>query len=79
MKYIALALSTLLSVAYSNEVPSPKLIRSLFASSFYTAIEHDKKLMEKSTTQIDLGRTLFFDKRLSANSNISCNDCHDLK
>ena len=35
--------------------------------------------MEKSTTQIDLGRTLFFDKRLSANSNISCNDCHDLK
>ena len=31
-----------------------------------------------STAEVDLGRTLYYDPRLSKNHDISCNSCHQL-
>ena len=41
----------------------------------------DKKVFVNSyeLTTITIKRILFFDKRLSGDSKISCNSCHDLK
>ena len=46
---------------------------------YLTVVEKDEKHLKKAKEKIDLGRVLFFDKRLSGKSDISCNSCHDLK
>jgi len=39
---------------------------------------HADATAEPSQAQVDLGRMLFFDKRLSKDRDLSCNSCHDL-
>lgn len=46
---------------------------------YLTVVEKDETHLKVAKEKIDLGRVLFFDKRLSGESNISCNSCHDLK
>jgi cytochrome c peroxidase len=50
-------------------------INLLFASSLITPIPTDIKL---DTHKVNLGKKLFFDKKLSKDSTISCAHCHDL-
>jgi len=46
---------------------------------YLTIVEKNETHLKKEKEKIDLGRVLFFDKRLSGQGNISCNSCHDLK
>jgi cytochrome c peroxidase len=39
----------------------------------------DQPLSGVDRAQVDLGKVLYFDKRLSRDNTISCNSCHDLK
>ena len=50
-------------------------INLLFASSLITPIPTDIKL---DTHKVNLGKKLFFDKKLSKDGTISCAHCHDL-
>ncbi len=46
---------------------------------YFVPVEQDNQYLNDNQKKIDLGRYLYFDKRLSLNSTISCNSCHDLK
>lgn len=46
---------------------------------YLSVLEKDEVHLKKEKDKIDLGRVLFYDKRLTVNSDISCNSCHDLK
>lgn len=46
---------------------------------YLSVLEKDEAHLKKEKDRIDLGRVLFYDKRLSSNSDRSCNSCHDLK
>ena len=46
---------------------------------FFVTVKAQPDYEVKNKAKVTLGRTLFFDKRLSKNSDISCNSCHDLK
>ncbi|MEC3907890.1 cytochrome c peroxidase [Tamlana sp. 2201CG12-4] len=46
---------------------------------YFVPIEKDDEFLSIEKEKIDLGRRLFYDKTLSAQANISCNSCHDLK
>jgi cytochrome c peroxidase len=65
------------SLAEVNEKLSPKNIRKLLKPYMKMQVRDDDGLQENKP-QVDLGRILFYDKRLSKNEQISCNDCHDL-
>jgi|TARA_B100000959_G_scaffold78163_1_gene82948 cytochrome c peroxidase len=56
---------------------SPQALRDLF-KPYMKVLEHDQVMLKKSSARIELGRVLFYDRRLSPNSEVSCNDCHDL-
>lgn len=45
---------------------------------FFSPITNDLNLDLKSDAKVNLGYHLFYDPRLSKNSTISCNSCHDL-
>lgn len=46
---------------------------------FFTTVKENPEYIEKNNAKLELGKTLFFDKRLSKRSDISCNSCHDLQ
>jgi cytochrome c peroxidase len=56
---------------------SPQALRDLF-KPYMKVLEHDQVMLKKSIARIELGRVLFYDRRLSLKSEVSCNDCHDL-
>ncbi|WP_282134042.1 cytochrome-c peroxidase [Seonamhaeicola maritimus] len=45
---------------------------------YFILVEQDNEFLIKEQQKIQLGRQLFYDKRLSANTNVSCFSCHDL-
>ena len=86
------ALSLLIAVLFSNfgfaqqnpgdtqtKTPAISLqaLRDLF-KPYMKVLEHDQVMLKKSRERIELGRVLFYDRRLSLKSEVSCNDCHDL-
>jgi len=46
---------------------------------YFVPVKKDTVFTLEEKKKINLGRTLFYDKRLSKNSSVSCNACHDLK
>ncbi len=62
--------------AATNEI-DPKTVHAAFGD-FVKPLIKDEAALKKSVDLITLGRTLFYDTRLSQNETISCNDCHDL-
>ena len=61
-----------------TENESPQEIRRRL-SPYMKMFVRDAAALTKNKAKIDLGRTLFYDKRLSATSTFSCNACHDLE
>lgn len=57
---------------------SPKSVRKLL-SPYMKILKVDKEKLKANKDKIDLGRILYYDKRLSVKKDISCNSCHDLK
>ena len=45
-------------------------------SPYFVPVEHNYEKLDKN--KVDLGRYLFFDKNISENNIISCNNCHNL-
>jgi cytochrome c peroxidase len=50
----------------------------LLASFSALPASFDTELNPSTPEKVELGRMLFFDKRLSKNHDVSCNSCHDL-
>ena len=50
------------------------------AAAFFSSppAEASPKAYAMSDALVNLGRTLYYDKRLSKNHDVSCNSCHDL-
>ena len=46
---------------------------------FFTTVKENPDYLKKNAAKVELGKALFFDTRLSKNSDISCNSCHDLQ
>ncbi|WP_139957005.1 cytochrome-c peroxidase [Flavicella sediminum] len=46
---------------------------------YFKPVVKDVVFLEKEKHTINLGKTLFYDKRLSKSKGFSCNSCHDLK
>lgn len=46
---------------------------------YFIPVEQDNQYLNDNKNKINLGRQLYFDERLSFNSTISCNSCHNLK
>ncbi len=78
---ISVLLFSLLPLAF-GETETAKINPDTVRKSiipYLTVVEKDETHLKVAKEKIDLGRVLFFDKRLSGKSNISCNSCHDLK
>src|SRR6478735_8502093 len=58
-----------------EETPNPDLLSK--AGAFFKSIS-TVKYEEIPQGKIDLGKKLFFDKRLSKNETVSCNSCHNM-
>jgi cytochrome c peroxidase len=78
MKFLLCCLLTLNYTYGQTSELSPKDVREIL-SPYMTMLEVDNEKLKANKDIIDLGRILFYDKRLSANESISCNSCHDLK
>src|SRR5215831_17545800 len=59
----------------TEEAPNPDLLTK--AGTFFKSIS-TVKYENIPQDKIDLGKKLFFDKRLSKNESISCNSCHNM-
>ncbi len=66
------------AISQSNLNENPQSLREILMP-YFVPVEQDSQYLNDSKKKIDLGRHLYFDKRLSSNSTISCNSCHDLK
>lgn len=75
---IALLLVFAIKAKADTENESPKKIRRRL-SPYMKMFVRDAAALTKNKAKIDLGRTLFYDKHLSATSSFSCNACHDLE
>ena len=60
-----------------SETPTPDKVRGMLGQYYHSLSKLE--VPETSKEQQDLGRMLFFDKRLSPDKQTSCNDCHDLE
>lgn len=58
-----------------KSVPKSELLEK--ATTYFKSI-HSKEYEEINPNEAQLGKMLYFDKRLSKKENISCNSCHDL-
>ncbi len=72
---LPLALS-LVAAAPATKPPEPHGMAVKFFEPLPKEFRADKK--SSSATQVELGRLLYFDPRLSKNHDVSCNSCHDL-
>jgi cytochrome c peroxidase len=72
---IALLLIAATGFAESTHLPAD--IRSSI-SAYMTLLESDADSLVANKDKIDLGRILFYDKRLSGNSELNCQSCHNL-
>ena len=63
--------------AGEGESPDPKKVRASW-SPFVKPLAEDAVKIDADQALIDLGRRLFYDRRLSAERSVSCNDCHSL-
>lgn len=66
------------SISQSNTNKSAQNLREILIP-YFVPVEHDNQYLIENKEKIELGRYLYFDKRLSSNGTISCNSCHDLK
>ena len=81
MKYVSLIVLLAFIFPVYSEVDSAQIDPALVRKSiipYLTILKKDDKHLTDKKEKIDLGRVLYFDKRLSGNSDISCNSCHDL-
>jgi cytochrome c peroxidase len=73
---IAVSLCTVLSGSAAEATPDAAALRAK-AKSFMQPLPDKMPGADKdSPAQIELGRKLYFEKRLSVNGKQSCNDCH---
>lgn len=72
----ALALAAILPSAVPAE-ESVKELLPLFGQPLQSAAKVPRSAVE--TLQVELGRVLYHDKRLSRDNSISCNSCHDTR
>lgn len=71
-----LSLLTLAAAAPAAETPAPAALRAM-AQQFIQPLPDKMPGAEKDTPgRVQLGRELFFEKRLSLNNTQSCNSCH---
>ena len=78
MKIIIFLLLTVFISVHAEESPSPQYVRKLI-KPYMNLLEVDRKALDEAKDKIELGKKLFYDKRLSGEKNISCNSCHDLQ
>jgi len=82
MKFLIVAMVSVsffsLLMGQENKLIEPAKVRQLLGP-YIKAIEHNEAELKKAKELNDLGRVLYYDKRLSLKENISCNDCHDLQ
>lgn len=64
-------------LVYGNTAESHKL--KLIFERFFIPLQSAELGDEQQQAKTLLGKTLFYDPRLSQNGEYSCNDCHDLK
>ena len=77
LSLISLALTSIAWNAPNATAPSVDEVRQLW-SPFFKPISKVAPNNKADTKVIDLGRRLFFERALSADKSVSCNDCHDL-
>lgn len=75
--FLLFGLTVSLVYGQSNLKEETTKLRNIL-NVFFVPVETDYEFLEKEAKKIELGRQLFYDKRLSFNSGISCNSCHDL-
>ncbi|NIJ44909.1 cytochrome c peroxidase [Wenyingzhuangia heitensis] len=46
---------------------------------YFVSVSRDDSFIKKNIAKINLGRKLFYDKKLSLGKGVSCNSCHDLQ
>jgi cytochrome c peroxidase len=69
---------TALTPLQAEEAPKPAEIRALASSLIKPLPEKMPGAEKDSEALIELGKTLFFEKQLSANNSQSCNSCHSV-
>ncbi|MCM8534766.1 MAG: hypothetical protein NE334_02390 [Lentisphaeraceae bacterium] len=75
-----LALNILLITQAFSQVDKEEAARlRRILSPYLKVVEHDQVKNKENAAKILLGKTLFYDTRLSGTQSISCNSCHDLK
>ena len=80
--WLAIAISIVCASSVSGANPEFAPFRSFFGGQ---SLEREylakagKDYVKPDQKLVDLGKLLYFDKRLSIDNSISCNSCHDLK
>ncbi len=69
---------SIVGCAQSNANNKAQSLREIL-KPYFVPVKVDSQYLNDNKKKIDLGRQLYFDKRLSLHATISCNSCHDLK
>ena len=77
VSYLSLILALFACTLVAEDAPKAGQVREMM-SRFYGSLTQ-AEIDTPPTSQKDLGRMLYFDKRLSADRKTSCNDCHSLE
>lgn len=62
----------------SATAPKAAVIRKMW-SQYFVPVKKSDLTKEQDSDVVSLGRKLFYERKLSAQGNRSCNDCHDLE